>query len=238
MLSSFKFQLFHQASLAVTAVRLVKTVFTAGCLAIMAISHAAASEQPAATILANNLANLTTYQATFEQKVSNDLGQVVDQSRGQFSIQRPNLFRWEITETFPQLIVADGENMWTYDPELEQVTIQNQSTMLADSPLLLMTSDAATLQKSYQISVHPLNDNKNKQLFLLKPLSKDSVFESVNLLFEEQRLIEILMQDTLGQKTSVQFSQIKMNEPLKDSLFKFVPPEGVDIVDSRTPVDE
>ncbi len=187
----------------------------------------------AAAKLAESLASLSTYQANFEQQVKDELGTEIDHSSGIFSIKKPNLFRWQVLEEFPQIIVADGKNLWTYDQELEQVTIQNQKMLLAESPMLLMTSNAEELSKAFKISVHDLNDSKNKQLFLLKPKSQESVFDAVNIMFAEGKIIELLMSDTLGQKTSVKFTNVKINQELEPELFTFVPPEGVDVVDSR-----
>jgi len=206
-------------------------------LALIAAKSWATDDNQPAQALAGLIANLNTYQADFEQRVNNEYGEEIDFSAGAFSIQRPDHFRWEIKEQFPQVIVADGDHLWTYDQDLEQVTIQNQLKMLADSPLLLLTSTAAELAEAFAITQVPLEGKDgDNHLFLLKPKNESSVFDSVNILFEDRKLTELLMADTLGQKTTVQFSNIKLNEPLASDLFSFEIPEGVDVVDSRESV--
>lgn len=197
------------------------------------------NEKSAAETLASLIANLTTYQADFEQSVSNEYGKQIDFSSGSFWIKKPKAFRWEIKQQFEQLIIADGEHLWTYDKDLEQVTIQNQTRMLADSPLLLLTSDAEGLEESFDISlITPEQAGKNDRLFEMKPKNSESVFESVHVLFQQNQLIELLMKDNLGQQTTVKFSNVKLNKKLGRALFTFTIPEGVDVVDSREQVFE
>lgn len=185
-----------------------------------------------AQALAERLKDLKTYQAKFEQRVRNENGQQIDLTSGIFSIQRPNLFRWEVKQSFEQIIVADGSKIYTYDPELEQVTIQNQSKALSESPLLLMTSNAQELAEAFSIELLKLNENEEGNLFLLKPKGEGSVFESVHILFKDNKISELLMADTLGQQTSVEFSDIQSNIELDSQLFKFEIPDGIDVIDS------
>lgn len=190
--------------------------------------------QSAAEKLANLIAGLSTYQADFEQVVSNESGKQIDFSSGSFWIKKPNTFRWEIKQQFEQLIIADGDHLWTYDKDLEQVTIQNQTRMLADSPLLLLTSDAKGLAAAFDIILINTPDaDKDDRLFEMKPKNAESVFESVHVLFKKNQLTELLMKDNLGQQTTVKFSNVKLNEKLNRTLFTFAIPEGVDVVDSR-----
>lgn len=190
-------------------------------------------KQSAASFLAEKISDLRTYQADFEQRVNNELGREIDFSSGVFLIEKPNHFRWQIKQQFEQLIVADGDHIFTYDPDLEQVTIQNQSELLADSPLLFLTSSAEDLESSFEISQVNIGEEKNSQLFYLTPKGEGGIFEKVHILFKDDQMVELLMADTLGQQTSVRFSNIKINQKLDVSLFSFVIPEGVDVVDSR-----
>ena len=189
-------------------------------------------ELTAAEELAKRLEDLKTYQAKFEQRVRNENGQQIDLTSGTFSIQRPNLFRWEVKQSFEQIIIADGSKIYTYDPELEQVTIQNQSRALSESPLLLMTSNAKELAEAFSIELLKLNENEEGNLFLLKPKSESTVFESVHILFKDNKISELLMADTLGQQTSVTFTDIQNNIELDSILFTFEIPEGIDVIDS------
>lgn len=200
---------------------------------LASIATVNATEGDAIESLVDRIKGLQTYQANFELRVNNENGRQLDLSEGIFSIQKPDKFRWDTKREFEQLIVADGRQIYTYDPDLEQVTLQNQSRLLADSPLLLLTSGANQIAQAFKVTEISTDNNPQGIIFLLQPRAEGAIFESVHLLFEENRLVELLMSDTLGQKTTVRFSNIKINHEIEPSLFQFIVPEGVDLVDSR-----
>jgi outer membrane lipoprotein carrier protein len=186
--------------------------------------------------LAEILADTLTYQADFEQNVYRENSDKAEVTKGQFLIQRPNHFRWETISPFEQSIVADGKNLWTYDPELEQVSLQNQQAVLADSPLLLLTSSVESLIKAFDIKLINNKSKDGQDLFALTP-RENSLFESVHILIEGNKIKEFFLLDTLGGRTSVIFSNIHLNQQMDTKTFLFVPPEGVDLIDSREVID-
>jgi outer membrane lipoprotein carrier protein len=179
-------------------------------------------------LLANKLAVLNSYQAKFEQEITSDVGEQVEASKGVFSIQRPNHFRWEKGEE--QLIVADGSHVFTHDIDLEQVTIQNQSQLLKDSPALLLTSDAETISQSFNVKKF---DNDKSTIFELKPKTEEGAFDYIRLSFNDNQITGMLILDSFGQQTKMLFSDIKFNSKLNVNLFQFTIPKDVDVIDSR-----
>ena len=112
---------------------------------VESITNASQLSQNDARALSKLLSDILTYQADFTQSVYRENSREPEVSSGKFAIQRPKHFSWRTKEPFEQSIVADGKNLWTYDPELEQVTIQDQRSVLSDSPLLLLTSSVESL---------------------------------------------------------------------------------------------
>lgn len=200
------------------------------------VSVMAEEKQSNVQKFAEIVSGLRTFQAEFEQKVHDESGKVIDFSAGTLTLERPNHFRWEVKKAFPQIIVADGDHLWTYEVDLEQVTIQNQSVIVGSSPLLLLTSDEKDLEKSYDFALSRNKDNPENLLFILKPKLEESVFESVQVLVKNNKIVELLMSDSLGQSTSVKFTQVKMNKKIDVALFRLDIPKGVDVVDSRDSV--
>jgi len=192
--------------------------------------------------LSEILAATLTYQANFEQSVYRENSSTPEITKGDFIIQRPNHFRWQTNEPFEQSIIADGDNLWTYDPELEQATIQDQQAVLADSPLLLLTSSIDSLVEAFEIvkvnnGKDKADDSVNQLLFSLMP-KQNSLFESVHILIEGESIKEFFLLDTLGGRSGVVFSDIKLNQKIDMKSFIFVPPEGIDLIDSRSPVSD
>ena len=182
--------------------------------------------------LAEILAETLTFQATFEQRVYRENSDNPEVTKGRFLIQRPNHFRWQTVSPFEQSLIADGTHLWTYDPELEQVTIQNQQAVLADSPLLLLTSSVDALLDAFTILEIKNTDVNEGQLFSLSP-KENSVFESIHILIKDKAIKEFFLVDTLGGRSSVNFNDVSRNQKLDLNEFIFVAPEGIDVIDSR-----
>lgn len=202
----------------------------------LSVGALAQAKQDNARQFSKIVGKVITYQAAFEQRVHDELGKEIDFSRGRLTIERPNHFRWEVKQNFPQVIVADGDHLWTYEVDLEQVTIQNQSGIEENSPLLLFTSNVEDLNRAYHFAVLNTKGKPEQLLFVLKPKSEEAVFESIQVLVKNNKIVELLMTDTLGQNTSVKFNQIKINKKVDASLFRLIIPKGVDVVDLRETV--
>ena len=74
-------------------------------------------------------------------------------STGQFSFIRPTRFRFDYVKPFPQVIVADGQTLWLYDADLEQVTARKQAQALGSTPAALVATaaDLGALQKEFTL---------------------------------------------------------------------------------------
>ncbi len=213
----------------------VKSITT---LVLFCLSIAVQSKQNDVEKFSKIVSGMRTYQADFEQTVRDESGKKIDFSSGTITIQRPAHFRWEVKKEFPQLIVADGDYLWTYDIDLEQVTIQNQSAVMTNSPLMLLTSSIEELRAAFDFTLINTSGQPDSSLFILKPLSEEGAFDSVKVLVKKGKITELLMTDTLGQSTSVKFSAVKINQKINVALFRVDIPEGVDVVDSRGSVEK
>ncbi|NOY63222.1 MAG: outer membrane lipoprotein chaperone LolA [Gammaproteobacteria bacterium] len=168
-----------------------------------------------------------TLRAQFTQIILNDDGQVTQRAEGTFYLSQPGRFRWEYIEPFIQLIIADGRNIWLYDEDLEQVTVKPQSSELGDTPALLLTQSVALDER---FNIRELGNIKGVEWVELSPKATDSNFKRVRLGFSEQTLQAMELRDAFDQTTYLEFSNSQRNIRLKDELFRFVVPAGVDVV--------
>jgi outer membrane lipoprotein carrier protein len=173
------------------------------------------------------VSEVSTFEATFSQTVIGADGQIVDEASGLFQLARPGKFRWLYEQPFPQEIVADGEQIWFYDVDLEQVTVKLQNEALADTPASLLAGKVLP-EDQYQIETIPSDDG----LFwvTLIPKQVDTGFQVITLAFDEDSLRQMIMRDSFDQRTRLTFSQVKENVQLPADIFDFTPPEGVDVV--------
>lgn len=184
--------------------------------------------QNSAEILQKKLNAVQAYQANFSQTVKAG-GRIIQRSKGKMAILRPGKFRWYSYSPMKQLIVADGEKLWIFDKELEQVTVKTQKKGLGGTPALFLSGYDDTVSRDFEVT---LTEAKNKQIFNLSPYDKEGSFKKVTLIYQRDKLTGIILLDKLDQTTQVKFSRIKVNPSLKKRLFEFKPPKGVDVIKS------
>ena len=179
--------------------------------------------------------DLRTLQADFRQQSRDGQGQLIEESLGTLAIQRPDRFRWDYRTPHEQVVVADGESVWLYDVDLEQVTVRPLSQSLAGTPASLLSGGQA-IGKTFEIESAEI---KNRgRVFTLVPRRSDTDFKQVRLRFVQDRLEGMELTDTLGQSTSLEFSNVRRNGKIDVALFSFVPPPGVDVIGAVTASDK
>jgi len=168
---------------------------------------------------------LKSLSASFRQ-IAVDADGYQEISTGNLFIQQPDRLRWDYLEPWPQHIVADGRQVWSYDVELEQVTVRDQKTALNQSALSVLT-DPARLGEYFEMRDGGRGDDL--EWVILDPL-ESSDFNELRLGFTGDMLARMVMSDQLGQSTDVHFSRIRRNPKLQPGLFSFTPPRGVDVI--------
>jgi outer membrane lipoprotein carrier protein len=170
---------------------------------------------------------LRTVSAEFEQSVTGAKGNRGEVSTGTLALMAPRQFRWETTTPYQQLIVADGNRVWIYDPDLEQVSVRSQSFEEAHSPLTVLT-DLSRLDAEFTTS----EAGESEDLHWLKLVSKatEPDFEYAELGFNMNLLERMRFRDQLGNTTEIRFTNWQRNPELPAKQFQFTPPSGVDVV--------
>lgn len=181
------------------------------------------------------LSKTQSYQAKFQQLVLDAKGHRLQEVGGFMQVKRPGLFRWQTDAPFDQLLVANGDTLWVYDKDLEQVTIQPLDQRISQTPALLLSGDVKTLSDSYQVSGSAEGAVKR---FDLKPVADDSLFESLSLIFDKNALVEMKLEDSLGQKTTISFVDVVVNPKLDKTVFEFQVPEGIDVIQESAEIEE
>lgn len=166
-------------------------------------------------------------QAEFEQTVQGSQHKQILQSSGRLVLQRPGRFRWDYEIPYPQQIVADGERIWIYDTELEQVTVRPLTEALGSAPSLLL-SGGIELDASFDYRA--LETREGTSWVELVPREADSNFEKIRLGFTSGKLQTMELEDSFGQITRFRFSQVKVDPKINPRMFQFVPPPGIDVI--------
>lgn len=173
------------------------------------------------------LLSTRTLKAEFAQIVIAKNGRKPQQSSGLVSISRPGKLRWEIQKPYPQLVVGDGEKIWIYDQELQQVTVRKAGQAIGSSPAALLAGNN-DLEKNFTLK--EAGEAEGMNWLEATPKTGDSGFEKIRLGFAGSDLKAMELQDSFGQTTQVRFSRLERNPALPANHFKFTPPAGVDVV--------
>ena len=200
----------------------------------------AASEQQATTNLVKQLSDIRSLSANFEQTTKATSGAKAPQKKGLtgqhmnqtftgvMKVARPGKFFWETSSPSKQTIVASGKTVWIYDPDLQQAVRQSLDEQVANTPALLLSGNTAQIMKTYRITM----PDASKTSYTLYPKQKDSAFQSLSISFGAKSVpTSMVLNDSLGQTTTVRFNNVKMNTAIPDATFNFVPPKGTDIID-------
>jgi outer membrane lipoprotein carrier protein len=204
-------------------------------LLLTALCSSATAAESARTHLDTFAKDLRSVSAHFEQQAFDPKGGAGKTSRGDLALKAPRQFRWDTVAPHKQLIVADGEKVWIYDADLEQVSVRAQGTEEAHSPLTVLT-DLSQLDRDFATSEQGERDGLS--WLRLKSKDKDPQFAYADLGFDATGLVRMQFEDTLGGKIEIRFSDWKRNPSLAADAFRFTPPKGVDVVGDPTPAAE
>jgi outer membrane lipoprotein carrier protein len=168
-----------------------------------------------------------TAQGSFRQVVVNKDKRTTQATSGTFAFQRPGRFRWTYDKPFDQLIVGDGEKVWVYDRDLNQVIVRKLDAALGATPAALLAGDNA-LEKNFTLVAGGEGDGI--EYVNATPKAAESQFTRIRLGFVDSLPRTMELTDAFGQTTQLAFSEVRRNPKLAPDAFRFVPPQGADVV--------
>ncbi len=177
-------------------------------------------------LLYQKLSVFESLHSTFVQQSSQD----PEIYLGELWLAKPNRFRIVTTSPWEQVLVSDGNVFWNYEADLEQLVISSLEQDMLKFPILLFSGTAEELQQTYTINTFA---DEESEVFYLKPQTDQQVFQSMTLVFTDDVPDSIVIVDAMDQITEITFQNPRLNAPLTPALFKFMAPDGVDVVDQR-----
>lgn len=192
----------------------------------------------AQTPLDSYLAQLKTLRAEFSQTVTDSKGREVQAATGKLTIVRPGKFRWELTprsaagSESPQLMVADGRNLWFYDRDLEQVSVKPAASALTATPAGLLSGEG-DVRQWFDVS----DDGRRDGFAWVKavPKQNDADIREALLGFAGADLRRMVIRDKLGQTVRLDFLASERNANVAEADVQFSPPAGADVIGTPTP---
>jgi outer membrane lipoprotein carrier protein len=169
-------------------------------------------------------------RADFEQKVHGRDGKLTQESGGSFAFQRPGRFRWTYAKPVDQLIVGDGERVWIYDRDLNQVTVRKLSRALGSTPAALLAG-ASDIEKAFEL--RDAGSRDGLEWLEARPKEAEAGFERVRMGFGPAGVQAMELVDNFGHTTRLRFSNLQRNPKIDPAEFRFEPPKGADVLGEK-----
>ena len=196
-------------------------------IAAAAFAFASAAHADAVDTLRSFVRDVKSGRAQFTQTVTSPDGAKKKTSSGSFEFSRPNRFRFAYAKPFEQTIVGDGEKVWIYDADLNQVSSRKLGQALGATPAALLAGGG--LERDFDLSPMPAKDGLDWAE--AKPKAKDGAFQSVRVGFQGTTLAALEIVDSFGQRSLLRFSAFAPNVAIPAETFRFTVPAGADVIE-------
>ncbi len=176
-----------------------------------------------------SLQTIAQFSSEFTQVVSDYEGNIVHEAQGVIAMSQPNKFRWETTFPDEALVIADGETVYSIDSFVEQVTLLDQASTIADNPIVLLTSNDDTVWNKFDVSAI----EGSAESYSIVPLNQNGQIKGLIIAFSQQgELASIVMLDAQQQQSTISFNNEQMDGVSPD-LFNVEIPEHFIVDDQR-----
>lgn len=190
-----------------------------------ATAHAAALDQ-----FKSFVASTKSAKGEFSQKLvkANPSGEakVSNESTGTFLFARPGKFIWKYEKPYEQLLQADGEKLYIYDKDLNQVTVRALGNALGSSPAAILFG-SNDLEKNFTLKDAGIKDGL--EWLEATPKAKDTTFERIGIGMRDGVPQMMELRDSFGQVSLLNFDKFEKNPPMPSGNFRFIPPKGADV---------
>ena len=182
-------------------------------------------------------------QADFTQETTIEGFDTPLVSSGRVYIKKPGLLRWDYLKPSVEHLYVHGDHIQMFTPEHNQVIQGSLTHMVATQAPLRLLQGIGKLSEHFDVRSTNHHEQGEGNLPLLTLIPKDQtgtgnspVNKMVSAIQPQTYFIQSLtLHETTGNISVFRFSNIQANIGLEGSLFEFVPPEGVVIVDNVLP---
>jgi outer membrane lipoprotein carrier protein len=206
--------------------RLIRRALIAALVAVSTLGAVPVQAGPVET-LREFVQTVRSGQGRFTQTVTSPDGKRRKVSQGVFEFQRPNRFRFVYAKPFEQIIVADGQKVWMYDPDLNQVSVRRLSQALGATPAALLAG--GSLDQDFELAAQPPRDGL--EWVQATPRQRDGTIQTMRVGFRGKELAALEVLDPFGQRSLLQFPEFKAHAVVPPEQFRFTPPPRADLIE-------
>jgi outer membrane lipoprotein carrier protein len=167
-----------------------------------------------------------TQRMVKNDSASNGAMKVSNSSTGTFQFARPGKFIWTYQKPYEQLLQADGDKLYIYDKDLNQVTVKKLGSALGSSPAAILFG-SNDLEKNFTLKESGAKDGL--EWLQAIPKAKDTTFDSIGIGLRDGVPVAMELRDSFGQVSLLSFTKFEKNPAMAENQFKFTVPKGADV---------
>ncbi len=194
---------------------------------------ASAADKTIDTIIAGVEAryNVPGFTADFDQESILKAMAVTDTASGRLMVRQPGKMRWEYLVPDPQTIITDGNDLWVYRPQENQVLVGKAPSFFGEGKGAGFLSNIKTVRKSFQLSLLPTEDATLYRLKLLPNKSSvDLMAVELDIAKKTFDLVRITTFNVYGDETRIELKNVNFKDLPPEELFRFSVPDGADVL--------
>ncbi|MFZ6649000.1 outer membrane lipoprotein chaperone LolA [Undibacterium sp. TJN25] len=202
----------------------LQKLLLACALALPVLAHASGMDQ-----FKTFVANTKSAKGEFSQqmvKTVDGKAKISKTSTGTFQFARPGKFIWTYVKPYEQVLQADGDKLFIYDKDLNQVTIKKLGDALGSSPAAILFG-SSDLEKNFTLK--EVGPKQGLEWFEAIPKSKDTSFDHIGIGMKDGVPMALELRDSFGQISLITLKNVEKNPAMKPEQFKFVVPTGADV---------
>lgn len=205
-----------------------KTTFTLAAL-LGAVAFCGAAQAAALDQFKSFVASTQSAKGEFTQQQlgKSKSGKASPASSGSFVFARPGKFIWTYQKPYEQVLQADGETLYIYDKDLNQVTTRKLGNALGSSPAAILFG-SNKLDENFTLS--EAGERDGMEWLNATPKARDTSFEQISIGLKGGVPMAMELKDTFGQTSRLTFTNFQRNPPLGAQQFRFAVPQGADVV--------
>ena len=174
--------------------------------------------------------NTVDLEASFVQEYVGKVVRVPQKGEGQVYFKKKGMMRWDYRVP-NQKLISNGQTLWYYQPEENQVFVSDLSKVLRERTPLAFLAGEGNLSRDFNLG----NFNEAAYVLELIPKEPNQVLAKLVLTVDKQTfyVVQTDVIDGLGNVTRTRFTNIKTNMSLSSSLFNFTVPPGTEILKAQ-----
>lgn len=173
----------------------------------------------------------STFTARFDQNSTLAAMDITDTASGKVFVKHPGKMRWEYEKPETQIIITDGVDLWVYRPHDRQVMVGKAPNLFGEGKGVGFISDIRQIRKSFSVSLEASRENDFWALKLIPKKSQPDVVE-IHLIVEPETFLvtQVVTRNAYKDETRIALSGYQFGLHLNDSLFAFIIPKHVDVL--------